>query len=113
MATLPGAITATTLAYLGVDYFALLGSSVGVGIMAAASASVLPTPRLMLQGLLQAYLGALFGTVAHSFMGESQVHAVLIVISAVGGAGARPILNTLIDFVLTRINQTAQKGEGK
>jgi hypothetical protein len=105
LAVLPGAVSATTLAYLGVDYFALLGASAGIGFMAVRSSRVLPTPRLMLQGLLQAYLGALFGTMVHWALGATPVHAVLIALSVIGGAGAKKILDSAIDLVLRRINK--------
>ena len=106
--TLPGVVTATTLAYLGVDYFALLGASAGVAWTTVRSRRTLPTARLMIQGFLQSYIGAVIGTVINFFAVKfisTSLPPVLIIASLVGGIGAQPILNSLVDFIVTKITR--------
>lgn len=98
------ALSAITLALLGVDYYALLWGLVGA-MLAMGQAAPMTRGRAIVYVVLSALAGAALGHALANFIG-SVSRSVLIVGSLVGGAGAQIIIAALIRAVVTRVEKT-------
>ena len=84
-------LSAVTLAFLGVEYFSLLGASVGTLLAVAWATTVQTRRRLALESILSTYIGALIGTTLYT-ISKGLVPAIglggtaLLVLASVVGA---------------------------
>lgn len=112
-AALAAALSTTSLALFGVDYYSLLYGCVGA-MMAMTQAEAMTRTRAVIFMALSTLVGAALGNGALALLGSTN-RALLIVGCIVCGASAQLIVSRLIQAALSRIDAlgAGKQAEGK
>lgn len=98
------ALSALSLALLGVDYYSLIWGMVGAQVALFQNQERMGRVRSVIYIALSTLVGAAVGTGTMSFF-SSESRALLIVCSLVGGFGAQKIVAGLLNAGLARIGK--------
>jgi hypothetical protein len=110
-AGLAAALSATTLALLGVDYYSLLYGMVGA-MSAAMAAQALPWVRMLILVALSTLVGAILGNAAVALLGSTNGF-LLKAGCIVAGFGAQPLLAKIVCAAMDRIGIAGRSEGGK
>lgn len=104
VAVLIAALSSFLMAMFGVDYYALLWASLG-----SVTTLLYAVPTKKAKGVLSTIISALAGAALGSALNEHMIttRSFLLVTSLVCGAGAQPLVNALVNLLVTWINKRA------
>lgn len=103
-AAISAALSATTLALIGVEYFALLWGLIGA-LLAMGGAASMTRFRAIVYVALSTLVGAAIGHGVLAFM-DSTSRPALILGSLIGGYGAQELIKRAMDAITKRIDKT-------
>lgn len=98
------AISAATMALLGVDYYSLVWGMFGAQVALFQNQATMGRVRALVYVALSTLVGAAVGTGTAAFL-ASKSQPLLILVSLVGGFGAQKIVTALLDAGLARVKK--------
>lgn len=107
LAVAVASISAAVLALLGVDYYALLWGVIGA-VFSLLYSDPIGRRRAIITVLVSSFVGAAVGS---AIAEQSGARSLLIVAALICAAGARPIVATGIQVVVSRVGRLAGSGE--
>lgn len=98
------ALSSFLFAVLGVDYYAMLWATIG-----AVTTLLWSSPTRKIEGAITMLVSALIGAALGSFVNDQVLHSrsFLLVTSLVGGAGAQPLVKSLVSGAVTWLDRKA------
>lgn len=100
--TILAAVAAFMLELTGVDLPPIVWAFIGAALMQGYSVTPVGRWRAISQVLTSGFMGALLGT-ALAHLGNIEVRSVVLLMCAVGGAGAHPIMQTLVSRFVKKV----------